>query len=408
MYSQISYENPIWDLTPTELKIAYLSLELTKLEIAEKLNIAENTVGTHLTNVYKKLDISEYDDEVKRSILKLKFGPTIERIVREVNEDYDEYRKKRRKVLSQEKSENIEQIKKVEDSSAQSVMEEPPPSPRQIPRTEIRPQRVRVANRPWIIIAFVAISGCFLFYVLTSIPPLSGIFHPQNLNEQTPEVIQTISPETPILTIANTTETSASSPTIEPSFTATPTIPPTSVPLPIREDFSQQYSDLWWVLGDPILTESIPLVPYSGVLTTRESESATLLIGNTAWTNYVVSFRAASNGLTSNILIGVRVIDLNNMIALDCNIAGNHCTWVIIYKGNRDVLPTESKMMLFYDFILTVEGDTFRAIGKWPDSTESRMSIVLPSQYQGKFSGGGVLIQIKDVGVDYVEINSLP
>ena len=200
------------------------------------------------------------------------------------------------------------------------------------------------------------------------------------------------------------------SPTLSPTpeFTFTPNNPPTAVPLPIREDFSKQYSKLWWVMGDPVITESVPYQYYSGVLTTRPSETATLLIGNTAWTDYFVSLRAAGGGSRSHILVGVRAIDLNNMVALDCDI-GQQCTWIIIYHGERDTLPTQKTMFMRDNFVLTVEGDTFTAVGKFPDSTETRMSVVLPPKYQNLFTGGGVLIQITDgIGVDFVEINPLP
>src|SRR5215207_8993158 len=100
MADSISYENPIWELTPTELNVAYLSLTLTKKEIAARLGMEENTVGTHLTNIFEKLGLSGDPDNEKRLHLVEDFGQDIETIVKEVGEDYTgEYRKRRREAL---------------------------------------------------------------------------------------------------------------------------------------------------------------------------------------------------------------------------------------------------------------------------------------------------------------------
>src|SRR5688572_25586 len=100
MADTISYENPVWELTPTELNVAYLSLTLTKKEIAARLAMDESTVGTHLTNIFEKLDLSGYPDNEKRLHLVEDYGQDIETIVKEVEEDYTgEYRKRRRDAL---------------------------------------------------------------------------------------------------------------------------------------------------------------------------------------------------------------------------------------------------------------------------------------------------------------------
>jgi hypothetical protein len=200
-----------------------------------------------------------------------------------------------------------------------------------------------------------------------------------------------------------------------PSFTApspigTPTsgIPPTAVPLPINEDFSKEYSDLWQYFGNPLVTEKIENGQFSGVLTTGWGEVAQLWIGNTAWTNYIVSLTAGfGNGYDHHLLIGFRVADLRNMIALDCNRI-RHCAWVIIQDGEREELPTRQEMY-FQPLTISVEGDTFIAIGEHTYYEPKRMSFILPPKYQGKFLGGGVLLEIRStMEVDFISIHPFP
>jgi hypothetical protein len=163
---------------------------------------------------------------------------------------------------------------------------------------------------------------------------------------------------------------------------------------------------LWLVTGNPIVTESILFGDFSGVLTTGEKDLTSLQIGNTAWTDYVVSVRLHMPFVTNHFLIGVRVKDINNMVALDCRY-DRLCGWVIISEGEWEKLPTE-KSMLLNPLTITVQGDTFLAVGSYPGFTSGKMSFVLPSKYQGKFTDGGVLIQLTgSMEIDYIDISSI-
>ena len=39
---------------------------------------------------------------------------------------------------------------------------------------------------------------------------------------------------------------------------------------------------------------------------------------------------------------------------------------------------------------------------------KTRMSFILPPKYVGKFSGGGVLLQMKESEIDFIQIHALP
>ena len=369
MADQISYKDPIWELTPTELNVAYLSLTLTKKEISTALHMSIGTVGSHLGEVYEELGISGDDNDKKRARLKEDFGQIIERMVAEVNEDYQGEYKQRRKEALDRKSDTLQKREAVGAASAKPAMNIPPPAARPIPRPQAQPRRGWIPGIALVIIAVLAISVTCLF-VFVRVIPLLGLFPPTTQpGQQSPSQIPVLGSGTASLVASatsvpdqTTTEPSTALPLTE---TLIPTISPTAVPLPIKEDFSKKYSNLWWVSGDPLVTDHV-WSQYSGVLTTEKGSTAIMMIGNTAWTDYLVSLRAYTQGSNQS-TIGVRVNDPNNMIILEC--IGYYCQWVIIYQGQRDVLPGWQTMIFDVNLDITVKGDTFAA-----DATSSSWS----------------------------------
>jgi hypothetical protein len=92
------------------------------------------------------------------------------------------------------------------------------------------------------------------------------------------------------------------------------------------------------------------------------------------------------------------------MIALDCH--QYHCVWVVIENGKREELSSSQKMNMRSMLTLNVQGDTLTATGLFPDPVldDDQMLLVLPPKYAGKFTGGGVFLQITDTEVDFIEI----
>jgi hypothetical protein len=416
MFDQISHDDPIWGLTPTELLIAYWSLTLTKPEIADKAHIGEGTVGTHLTSIYTKLGLSELDDEVKRSLLASRHGQSLNSVVKQIDEEFTNYADKT-KALQKKKSEALKGRKEAESPSAEPGMQSPPPPPQTQPQTQPENSRGGVPRIVWFTAGFLVLFGVCSLFGLNFVRDLFNqvaTFTPQ-LNTQ---VVISATETSPAVT-QNPTQTLPGSPTPAdtstpeashtPEETATPEITPTALSLPIREDFSQQYGDLWRVIGEPFITENIEFgnSSYSGVLTVDMAETAILWIGNTAWTDYVVSVRANMPFRDTYLLIGVRVKDINNMVAIECD-HNFICSWVVVYQGVKDTLPTGSQIYM-EPITITAQGDTFTAVGYYPSLDSVTAKLVLPPKYQGKFSGGGVLLQLTStLAIDYIQIDPYP
>ncbi len=164
------------------------------------------------------------------------------------------------------------------------------------------------------------------------------------------------------------------------------------------------------MIGNPIITENIQFgrESFSGVLTAEMGDTATLSIGNTAWTDYLVSLRVDMPFRDNHLRVGVRVMDINNMIALDCEPSAYLCTWIVVYNGEEDKLPTETQ--LYMDALtISAQGDTFTAVGNYPGFPSTKMSLILPPKYKGKFSGGGVLLRITSaLEIDFIQIDPFP
>jgi hypothetical protein len=199
-----------------------------------------------------------------------------------------------------------------------------------------------------------------------------------------------------------------------PTETTTPTVQPTALPLPITEDFSQQYSDLWRVIGNPIIIERTQnsYGAYSGVLTSGDSGLATLMIGNSAWTDLIVNLASSCWNCPvaeiGKIVIGVRVEDMNNMVALVCT-GFYDCTWTIFEDGVEKKTPAYAFMAITENLTITVQGNSFTAIGESQSRGRVTNSMILEPQYQGKFTNGGVLLQVSpEREVDFIQIYPLP
>jgi hypothetical protein len=194
------------------------------------------------------------------------------------------------------------------------------------------------------------------------------------------------------------TDTQTNTP--EPTLTYTPEV---AVPLPIIEHFNKPMSNFWQITGDPILTTS-DLYSYDGVLTTLDQHFASVQIGNKAWADYIIHFKANSGA--GEIILGFRVQDLNNMLGIQC--VAYNCEWVVINNGVKESISRASDISFQNEFTLTVEGDNYNGVTNWGSGfEEDHPFLVLPPKYQGKFLTGGIYIRFKDTQIDYIEILSV-
>lgn len=216
---------------------------------------------------------------------------------------------------------------------------------------------------------------------------------------------------TPTSDVASTQSLNSPQPTrtselsLTPEATFTPGIPPTPVPLPIRENFSKQYSDLWRVSGEPFLSAG-DTMNYDGVLTVKFDETGSIWIENSGWTDYIVLTSISSRAGDPVFTLGVRVKDLNNMVAFKCDFS---CSWIVVKDGITDELLTSQSMDTEGEFKISAEGDSFIATGTFGRGNQTYTSaLTLPPKYQGIFPSGGVLLEIVNgTEVDHIEIQPL-
>lgn len=96
MSDQISEKDRVWELTPTEFKVAHLSLHLSRRGIAESLVLTTHTVSTHLKHIFEKLELRG-EDKDQRLRLRSRYGDIIETIfMEELHKNYYNYEKQKR------------------------------------------------------------------------------------------------------------------------------------------------------------------------------------------------------------------------------------------------------------------------------------------------------------------------
>lgn len=407
----MDYNKAFSELSPQEFAVIYWKSQgLTHVQVGDVLGWGMDSVQKYVSKAHKKLGLGELLQKRRETILESEVYPALREWIKHHADVLNNLRPPEEPQIPAE----VETVdgEPVEDTQPQKAeKKEPPviviPDQQRISGNARRP----VATCAMVTVLFVVVGAVGFWFgtrflnsvqetpVSTDVQALPPQASSTDAND---EIVPT---NTSIIPLSDTPE-----PTLapEPTLTYTPEIPPTAVPFPVREDFSKKYSDLWWVSGNPFVSENIQFGNFSGVLTTYENETATLMIGNTAWSDYVVSLSTHMPLITNHMLIGVRAKDLNNMIALDCRY-DRLCQWVIVYQGVWETLPT-NKVMYITLLTITAEGDTFTAVGRHPgNASVDTLSFVLPPKYDGMFQGGGVVLQITSaMEIDYVDINPLP
>jgi hypothetical protein len=275
-------------------------------------------------------------------------------------------------------------------------MGETPPDP----RTQTEHQR-DVRRRGILRIALIIVGSLVILAVcsLSALSFLRGLLDvvTPNLSISTAQAVahsSQISPalKTPPLatkpSIPSTLAATFTSP--PPTDTSTPEATPTAVPLPIRENFDQQYSDVWIPIGNPIIA--------NGFLVNSEGQWSGIWTGNQAWKDYVVTFRTRYDG---ELIIGLRAQDPNYMIQLRCG--GWNCKWVI-ETHQEEIEVGYMTQIVDQGVQITVKGDTFTS----SDNYGRTMHLIIPPKYKGMFDSGGVFINLEIPELDYIQIDALP
>ena len=299
---------------------------------------------------------------------------------------------------------------------------EPPPRGRDQPPPDgtLPPPREFPWVRIFIFVVLLVVGGYVVNWIIsrpqTPVVSIEDIYKTENPRpgsvEETPvEEIPVVEPPevTPTITPTITLEpTITHTPTITSTPTETPTmtITPTYVPLPIIENFDSDISGEWWTLGDPIITDSYRLVRSKGLLTTYEDVELSMMIGNVSWDNYVIkSLYEYGGSYEKHYILGIRAIDLENMITFECKFPSYQCSWNVIEDGVKTTLVPPHNVVIDTGFTIIVNGNQF-TFSEPKFNTSS--SLVLPDSLRDKFSSGGVYLNIKNVVVDHLHIQELP
>lgn len=395
----MDYNHAFELLSDQEFAVIYWKCQgLTHTQVGDILGWGMDNVQKYNSSAHKKLGLGDLLAAKRQKVMDEEICPALREWIKQHTEALDRLRPPEGPQLPPE----IETVigEEVEDIQPRR----PPPPPIVIPSqknitgpTAERPDRRWI----WIISICVICTGCVGVAwlgrnrLLATFAPTQQVTTPTKPPQSASTVVPTLTP------VDSPTPTDIPSPTL----TYTPEVHPTAFPLPIKENFNQQYSDLWTVSGDPIVAKSIHY-DYDGVLTTRQGGRASISIGNTAWTNYAVTFRSDwLGGGEGFITIGVRMTDLNNMIQLACRF--ETCDWIVVYQGEHDVIQTQQSFWMRQNVIVSAEGDTFTAFGDGGSQPDITLSFILPPKYKGKFPGGGVYLEISNMEVDYVEIQPL-
>jgi hypothetical protein len=292
-----------------------------------------------------------------------------------------------------------------EDEEAEERENTEPRPPIIIPSQKALPSSTGGMHPIWYVLGVFACLACLGVIAWLGRDRILAVTQPTMTLE--PKPVQNTATPNPSVSAATNTTHPTGSPLNSPTPTLSPTsaIPPTAVPWP-KENFSQSPSDLWRISGDPIITSG-NTYGFDGVLTTKAEETVTLTVGNTAWTDYFVKTRADEVPGTlfeTHMIIGVRVVDINNMVQITCKY--DQCSWIIVYGGEYFPISGYRNISTREPFTLTAQGDTFTLVGQGPGETTT-YQFTIPPKYVEGLSGGGVMLDISNMEVDFIEVQPL-
>jgi hypothetical protein len=239
---------------------------------------------------------------------------------------------------------------------------------------------------------------------LTSIPASTTT----STSTHTPIPTATFTPTKTLIPTATFTPTESLTPTITltptktpvPTQTNTPTLAPTPFQLPFVDEFDTGLRPEWMITGD---------IPYvvDRTLATDGSTTLSIRLGDESLTDYIVDFKAKywSQG---GEYIGVRALNVGNMIALGSQIESSGWYLFLVQNGNWNLI-TNSRLKESrpndVHVVLNIKGN--RLLVSYEDSYYSHTREVYFTEPYPKY--GGVIFYFKSTypefdAIEYIKI----
>ncbi len=295
-------------------------------DIADEFVLSENTIKTHVGNLYIKLGLEHLPPNIRRNIIIRTYCEALKEFKsmkdEKVSDEFEEPEEP--EPISEEIMETVENDQKALVYVEPEVIDVIPP---------VQPKKKRRRRNRWkwilalIIIFLLAFGGFKLYEFVTDfIGSLQIQAAPVQEEEQEPvaQVLPTNTTQPPEPTARPTNTVIASTNTLQ------PTPPPTPAIL-FSDDFSAGLSSGWQVVyGNPLVVNDM--------LTT--DQNTLLMIGDPSWKNYSIEFTADPGfcwlSRAENWVL-VRAENTNNMYAYKWGECESY--WFIVKNGVWNEVP---------------------------------------------------------------------
>ena len=404
-------------LTTRQIEVLRLVCEGLRYKlVGEELHIEENTVKSHMGNIYIKLELDSLVDPERKKVLYQEFCPALQEmdVIPEVVEDQEEPDPVPESVLAMV----------VRDETDIILM-----PPREIIDYTPNPDRNRPSRLRWLMFGIIigAILTTLIVYLawnndqLNLLPLSPAVPTPQGLvseiPEKQPEEIVLVVTATPELTIPSANQAVLETTEVDSAPSQTETMAPTNTPLapdftstpimnlPYQDTFDLRLDPKWqpmigvWRVVDGKLT----IDPGSG--------AGQIFIGDPQWSNYTVEVDAWMEDWVKPVHIIVRAED-DGYMAFQISIKGTDLylysdgeSRVIAHSdiGMYDV-PGDGRYGKSFHIQIDVNEDIYTAYVNGIQTLQVQDG----TRSQGRIGLGHDIPIFRDVWFDNFEINELP
>lgn len=389
----------IGDMTIEEREVLYKTCQgMRPLQIAEDSNMSYDNYSYHMRKVYQKLELP--GGKEKRQLLLTRicpiiranfktldeiitYSPTIEELI-DVTPEFAEIKK----------GEIIEEFKQAlppEDGDEKPEFIPPP--------VDEEPEPTGRRELPgWLRVVGIITASIVGMIIVVWIGCRVAIWVMEQIVDREDQVVVVPTATYTQTSIPSPTKSPTITPTRGPTPTRTPYITPTITPTPEYQLFFDDFSsglDKWRILEGEVYLVNGKVTGTDGVY------HSWIMVGNENWTDYSVILEPEWTWPYTELYIGVRAKDQNNMMA--AQVRQDFMNWTI-FKNGEDTWIRDSREDSPFKcekIVVKVSGNEF--IARCGSKTISTFYNTDPS-----FNSGGVVLGVKSgIAIDNVEINEV-